>query len=369
LLAAVLDVALVGTVISSVSSSYGVALPLPEMVVSTVAIVGIGLIVLAWPPILWPIAVSGVLALGVVLALATASTSSASVWGAGIGGVLFGGALSMRGADLAGLFAGEVQDGRRTIPSATLIALAVVAVLVLGPLLLGSAMTWPTITRDDESARQQIMLGATVVWLVARGAISIGVASRLVGALATDRYLPASLALEVSGRPRRQAIVAVAAIAGIASFVGEVALLGALGAVWVGSLVLLVASLVVIRIGHPRLRRGFVIPGGVQAVALCGAVAITVGASVVVEGLGSGGLAWMVAGAVCLATGPIAWVALTIAVKRGRANLPVPIEFATRWFDAARPGTPELTALEGVPEPFEERLALVVPSDQGGVLR
>ena len=367
-LAAIFDVALVGAVCSSLGADVGAALGIPGVIIAPASVVVIGAAMAAWPPLVWLFAVAGAVAVPIAFALAPTVApfgSGAPELAAIASSGLFGGVFAMRGADVVGLVAGGIANPRRTIAWATVVASAVIAVGVVAPAVF-EVGSWPIVYDVSGTLGEVPLLGAVVVGLAARAAIGVSVASRLVGAMAVDRYLPEALALRADARPSRHAVTLVTVVAGIASMLGVMDVVAGLTATWVASLLSLVGAIVVIRIGKPPRLGGhrqaaFTIPDGVEAVALCGAVAAVGAAGAVVEGVLGIGARWVSVAAICLATGPAAWVALTIVVKRGRPNRPIPLGVAPRWFDPSTPGTPELASPVVADGSFEARVKASLP--------
>ena len=190
----------------------------------------------------------------------------------------------------------------------------------------------------------------------------IGISARMLGAMAGDHYLPEAFAAGGDGRPSRLSVIVAVAGAGIASFLAPSDTGAAFASACAASLVILGAALIVLRTAHPMTRRDYGVPGGTQAVALCAAVSVTGGAFLVIDGVANMGLWWAVGAALLWMSGPCAWVALTISVKRGRPNRPIPLEMSDRWFDLARPGTPELAGPVTVGVPYDYRVMMIVPS-------
>lgn len=364
LLTAVLDVALVGAALPWLCGSLGCGSGFPAHLLSPAGVVAIGALVTMWPSVIWPLSVLGVVSIAVAVAFAPSITATPLELAGPVGAGVFGAAFAVRGADLAGLVVGEVVEPRRAIPWAIAFGSGVVAILVLGPAALAGLGGHELVDSVLGPTRQLSFLALALVGLMARGAAGIAIASRLVGAVAIDRYLPKAFSLGVDGLPSRHAVVLVTVGASFATLIGEAAGIAALTAVWAGSVATLVGSLVVIRAGHSRLRRGFMIPGGIHAVGFCAALAVAGAVSSIAASLFFGGTWWVTVAGPFIASGPIAWVALTIAVKRGRPNHPLALEMAVRWFDMARPGTPEIAIQTSPQRPFTERIALLVPAAQ-----
>lgn len=368
-LAAVFDVSLVGATFSWLGADISARLGVPGVLISPASVAVIGAVVAAWPTLMWPLAVAGAAAVPMLAVLAPNEAivgTGAPSWVVAAGAGLFSGAFAMRGADLAGLVVGDVTAPRRTIAWATAAAAAVVVIASVASVVLSAVGGWSAIDAVTGTLGEAPFLGTAVVSLGARAAIGVGVASRLVGAMAGDHYLPKALALREGAGPSRPAIVVVAGLSVAASMLGALDILAGLTAMWVASLALLAGAIVVIRGGHPRLRgprqEGFVLSGGVEAVALVAAVAAVSGAAAVVDISAIVGARWFVLPAICTATGPAAWVALTIAVKRGRSNRPVPLAAASRWYDLSRPGTPEVAVSGAANRSFEARVGAALPT-------
>jgi hypothetical protein len=276
---------------------------------------------------------------------------------AGVG--IFGGILAVLGADTASLVVGEFADARRLITWGGAVGAGLLGLVSFGSVIVEAGGIRPDFGLGPSVP--PIAVIALALGLVAQAVIGLGVAARLTGAMARDYYLPKSLALDGNGRPSRHAVVVAVAGASLATFLTPTDNAHALTATWAGSLVMLANALVVVRVAYPELRRGFVIPGGIPAIALCSAVLVVGAASVLLFGVVSDGLRFIVGGVLSLGSGPVTWVALTIIIKRGRPNREVPLETASRWFDTARPGTPELGTPVTADVPFDVRVASLVP--------
>lgn len=367
-LVAILDVALVGGACAWLYATADIDIGVASPAVAPLSVAIIGVAVAAFPSLMWGMALTGSVAILASIAISPAVATLALEAPASIAMVtvgMFGGVFVMHGADLAWLLAREATGARRTIVRGTIYALGVVSVGVLGRPVLAAAWGWSGFDDSISDVGLDAYLVALFGCLLARGAIGIGVGARLVGALAGDRYLPDVLALGEGGRPSRQSLAAIAGLAVVATFVVEADTVAALATSWAASIVMLAGSLVVIRVRHDRLLRGFTIPGGVQMLALTAAVAIAGVSGVVVETAISGGVRWALVAGMCLVSGPIAWVALTIAVKRGRSNMPVPIAVATRWFDSSQPGAPELAGPVETDVEFGVRVSRLLPTPPG----
>ena|GEM_PF-5764622 len=361
LLVTIFEVGLSCAAIASLGLSEEVSPDAPARVVAFAVVMAIGCAIAARPSLVWPLAFVGAVALPAAVTLAPGSAADTATWpGAGALATAIG-VMTMRHADVAGVVAGELGDSRRSIPRGIAIGSGLIAVLLVGPLASSLVAVWPLAGDGDASGMRSYFTAAALVALGAHGGTGIAVASRLVGAFATDRYLPAWFAPRDAGQQTWPSVVVVTAVAVASGLLDDVVLRACVTAAWCASLVALVGSLQVVRAGRAGHARGYRIPGGTQSVALCGAIAVAAAVVSVVDGLLSGGVPWAVASVTCIASGPIAWVGLTILVKRGRPNLPVALETAPRWFDSAQPGVPELVAPLVPKTPFAARLRSIVP--------
>lgn len=367
LLVAVFDVGLCAAPIAWLVRSAGVAPDAPGRIVAFALVLAIGCAIAVQPRLVWLLAFAGAVALPIAIALASGAPRDTATWpGAGTVAAAIGLMTAMRGADIAGVVAGEVGDSRRSIPRGIAIGSGFVAVLLVGTFALASIGIWPLAGNIDASGTRALSTAAALVALCAHGGIGISVASRLVGAIATDRYLPAGFAPRNAGQPTQLTTLVVTTVAAASALLDDVLLRACVTVAWCASLGALVGSLQVVRVSRPRHARGYRIPGGTQAVAMCGAIAVAAAVVSVVDGLLSGGVTWAIAGAMCIVSGPIAWIGLAILVKRGRPNFPLALEPALRWFDPAQPGVPELVAPSVPKAPFAARLESLVPRHRRG---
>lgn len=343
-----------------------------QLVSSTAVVLVVSLVVGVWPPTAWWLAVTGAFALvlaalvgtmveGAVATMEALASTSAAGGTTGVAGLLAG-AWAFSAWDSLAPAMGEVREPRKVVPRAMVVAFAIVAALLLLPLfqfMVGrpGIPTWIA----DEIARDILEVGL-VAALAGRCAACLLVAGHLVSSLAEDRYFTHLLARTPGGAIRRWVVVAfgAATMAVILVPIGDRVVI--LGVTWGAAMFGQLVALVVLRAREPAIVRPYLVPGGLTGVGLCAAVPLAWFGVTAAGALHSLGFASLAVAGGCVASAPVAWVGLTILVKRGRPNRAIAVEFASRAYDATWAGTLEVRRLrEGGPA-FAERLAAVVPT-------
>jgi len=225
------------------------------------------------------------------------------------------------GWDNASTIAGEVSEPQRTYPRALGITLVLVVVGYLIPI---GAAWWAGIdtamlTTGGWASAGQFTAGNALRYAIVAGGIASAFAaltsllmsySRVVVALAKDRYLPIGLAPKTTGEVPRGAILAAGGLFSL-SLALDFERLVVLDIVLYGaSLAIEFVALVKLRVSEPELARPFRLPGGVVAAALLGVFPIGLillaFARSSDDRIGGVNAAWVALGIVAL--GPIAYL-------------------------------------------------------------
>ena len=131
-------------------------------------------------------------------------------------------------------------------------------------------------------------------------------------------------------------------------------------------------ALLVLRIREPRIIRPFRVPGGIPGIALVTALPMILVGLAIVNEVADGGAEVLGISAAFLATGPVAWIGLTIAFKRGRPNRPVPVDLEGMVrhgaYDPTMAWTPRMTPSFRVGTTLAERAGTRVPVHRRGVV-
>lgn len=347
----------------------------------------------------WMAAVAGVLVVTPFIAMAGMAVEGFSSFDAVVGSWSGGppSGQGTAGALGAGLFVvmwnyqgwdgvatvnGEVRRPGRTIP----IALGIVVVLSMLTYLL-PVLAALTVTSDPAAwgegafpALAGAIGGEGLRFAVAVGAV-IGVAglfnanmlsnSRIPMALGEDHYLPPLLAKANArtGAPTASLILSGVLFTFIA-LVDFTSLAVIDVVVYSATLLLEFFALLVLRIREPRIIRPFRVPGGIPGIALVTALPMILLGLAIVNEVADGGAEVLGISAAVLATGPVAWIGLTIAFKRGRPNRPVPVDLEGMVrhgaYDPTMAWTPRMTPSFRVGTTLAERAGARVPVHRRG---
>lgn len=311
------------------------------------------------PASAWWLGLAGTPALLVAVLLAGEATTGWQDWAGTAMGGAFGGALLVRGLDSIGASPTTTGPSRQDVLAAATGVIVALVVTGTAAIVADRIESWP-LAAVLGAANGPIRGAAVLVFLVARMGVAVAMGARTLGALAHDRYVPLSLALGADGGPSRAAVVVVGVAALACALVPVTDVVAAAGIAVAATVAMQAASMLVVRSRSPRLPRGVPITGGVPGRAMVAALPTTAVAVATIAVGWTGGIRWAAVAFACLASAPVAWVAMTLLYRRGRPNRVIPLASSPWWVDPAWPGTPEVAPT--VPtSPFDVRVTRAVP--------
>ena len=283
-------------------------------------------------------AVEGLSSFGTVIAAWSGGPPSGQGTASALGAGLFVVMWNYQGWAGVATVNGEVRRPGTTIPIALGIVVVLSVLTYLVPVLAALTVTSDPAAWGDGAlpALAGAIGGEGLRFAVGVGAV-IGVAglfnanllanSRIPMALGEDHYLPPVLAKANArtGAPTASLILCGVMFTFIA-LVDFTSLAVIDVVVYSATLLLEFLALLVLRIREPRIIRPFRVPGGLSGIALITALPTVLLGLAIANELADGGVMVLALSGAVLATGPVAWVGLTIVFKRGRPNRPVPVD-------------------------------------------